>query len=77
MNFIWAPLTYNLMHSIEVTQRKALRIVLKKTGIAVKVNFITSKFYQFQQTFYIRGLFKNRIRKHFFEIYCNANNINI
>ena len=148
MNFIWAPLTQNLMHSIEVTQRKALRIVLKKSWYCSKSELYNikilpvsalcnvstclqmfkitrqltknniqittaSQFHQHttrhrenfvarksntvlgSQTFYIRGLnlfnslpqdikkfnsisiFKNRIREHFFEIYCSANNINI
>ena len=31
MNFIWAPITQNLMQIIEITQRNALRVILKKS----------------------------------------------
>lgn len=147
MNFIWTPITQYLMNSIEVAQRKALKIILKKSwccsrnelynikilpvSVLCDVNsclqvFKVSKrltkcnievvtanqIHQFHtryredfvikscntvlssQNFFIRGfnlynslpqeikrfnslsIVKNRIREHFFQKYCDANNIN-
>ena len=45
MSFIWAPINQNLMNSLEVTQRKFLRVI---AGSTVKTSSITSKSYQFQ-----------------------------